>query len=65
MQLAKQVSGSKYGVHESTALSSFFPSTKGIKLSKVRIIQQTIVYVIGLSPLLADEAAIKRPENFG
>ena len=40
-------------------------SAKGIKLSKIRIIQKNIVYIIGLSPLLADEFIMRKPEFFG
>jgi len=38
---------------------------KGIKLSKIRIIQKSTVYVIGLSPTLADESLMRRYEYFG
>jgi hypothetical protein len=41
------------------------PTTKGIKHSKIRIIQKTTVYVIGLSPSLADESVMRRYEYFG
>lgn len=41
------------------------PAIKGIKLSKIRIIQKSTVYVIGLSPTLADESLMRRYEYFG
>lgn len=40
-------------------------SIKGIKLSKIRIIQKSTVYVIGLSPQLADENLMRKYEYFG
>lgn len=41
------------------------PAIKGVKLSKIRIIQKSTVYVIGLSPALADENLMKKYEYFG
>lgn len=41
------------------------PAIKGIKLSKIRIIQKSTVYVIGLSPALADENLMRTYEYFG
>ena len=38
---------------------------KGIKLSKIRIIEKTTVYVIGLSPMLADKSIMSNYEYFG
>jgi len=38
---------------------------KGIKLNKIRIIQKCTVYVIGVSPSLADESLMRRYEYFG
>ena len=38
---------------------------KGIKLSKIRIIEKTTVYVIGLSPNLVDPSVMRRFEYFG
>lgn len=38
---------------------------KGIKLSKIRIIDKSTVYVIGLSPSLVDGSVIRRFEYFG
>lgn len=38
---------------------------KGIKLSKLRIIEKTTVYVIGLSPTLADKSIMSNYEYFG
>lgn len=35
------------------------------KLTNLRVIQKTLVYVIGLSPDIATEEALKRPEYFG
>ena len=40
-------------------------SAKGIKLSKIRIIQKNIVYIIGLSPQLADENIMRKFEFLG
>lgn len=41
------------------------PTIKGIKLNKIRIIQKSVVYVIGLSPALADENLMRKYEYFG
>lgn len=38
---------------------------KGVKLSKIRIIEKTTVYIIGLSPKLADKSTMIRFEYFG
>jgi CCR4-NOT transcription complex subunit 4 len=38
---------------------------KGIKLSKIRIVDKSTVYVIGLAPSLIDHQVIRRFEYFG
>jgi hypothetical protein len=35
------------------------------KLTNLRVIQKTLVYVIGIAPEIATEEALKRPEYFG
>jgi len=35
------------------------------KLSNLRVIQKTLVYVIGIAPDLATEETLKKPEYFG
>lgn len=40
-------------------------SFKGVKLNKIRIIEKTTVYVIGLSPVLADKSIMSNYEYFG
>lgn len=47
------------------SLKNLHSKIKGIKLSKIRIIQKSTVYVIGLSPALADEAMMRKYEYFG
>ena len=47
------------------SLKNLHSKIKGIKLSKIRIIQKSTVYVIGLSPALADESVMRKYEYFG
>lgn len=35
------------------------------KLSTLRVIQKTLVYVIGIAPEIASEEILKKPEYFG
>lgn len=46
-------------------LLNTLPKEKIKKLGTLRVIQKTLVYVIGIAPEIASEDILKRPEYFG